>query len=198
MTLRCCFWPIFTAYNLHIICTKNRLNSLGLEDMCVRNSSSQPDSSVNQKSLKIPHEIIKVYTFPFTIFCLLWLWNNLDFKMFVHQGTITASLGLQYIKGYLLRHHLSTVRLIFQRNDLMKHFWNIFLKGHIRSRNQLLTLRNSKKSYKNPLSTVTLNASCIKANELLSGCTFACMEIAGSRAAQKSSSFWQFIAWFCS
>ena len=38
--------------------------------MCVRNSSSQPDSSVNQKSLKIPHEIIKVYTFPFTIFCL--------------------------------------------------------------------------------------------------------------------------------
>ena len=139
MTLRCCFWPIFTAYNLHIICTKNRLNSLGLEDMCVRNSSSQPDSSVNQKSLKIPHEIIKVYTFPFTIFCLLWLWNNLDFKMFVHQGTITASLGLQYIKGYLLRHHLSTVRLIFQRNDLMKHFWNI------RSRNQLLNVEELKK-----------------------------------------------------
>ena len=62
----------------------------------------------------------------------------------------------------------------------MKYFLNIFLQGYIRSRNQLLTLRNSKKSYKNPLSTVTLNASCIKANELLSGCTFACMEIAGT------------------
>ena len=77
-------------------------------------------------------------------------------------------------------------------------FLKYFFKRSYKVEESTINVEEHKKSYKNPLSTVTLNASCIKANELLSGCTFACMEIAGSRAAQKSSSFWQFIAWFCS
>ena len=157
----------------------------------LRQSEITQNSSWDNQSLHF-----SVHNFLFTLIVKQFRFQNVCASGY--NNCIIGFTILPYIKGYLLRHHLSTVRLIFQRNDLMKHFWNIFYKGHIRSRNQLLTLRNSKKSYKNPLSTVTLNASCIKANELLSGCTFACMEIAGSRAAQKSSSFWQFIAWFCS
>ena len=134
--------------SLHTIYTSFALKidySSSLQQTCV--PMKLLPSFVNQKSLKIPHEIIKVYTFPFTIFCLLWLWNNLDFKMFVHQGTITASLGLQFCHISKVTSYVTTYQQFgsyFREMNLMKHFWNIFWKGHIRSRNQLLTLRNSK------------------------------------------------------